>query len=580
MPPPKEIITQCREFKEKNWDKVQKFYADLFSYKINAELYELGRSTDEDWIKNFVEDKDKYYDFLKEFLFKWSIDENKEEKTVTVINYDWLLTWFALILLKSKSLKYYYEQEHVSPYLRQRFFKLLVLILLYLFHCIKCSGNSAFRVFSEASYEEIIRAHIYLLAEYAYIDLRIPRGFEINETLQKLWHNEAVLYILRYPYREHFLHSINVYHLGHLLMHLKINNKEFLSYLCPDNLEREKLLKNWLIASLFHDVAYIVHICGQIVKLLDDFKSPALSNYREEIVKALNAAARNLEQELLTGWDYKNIQDHGLLFVEELDHILTHKIITEEGIDKEFEIATKAILKHDKYRNPIDPGEEPLSFLLLLTDHLQEWGRPRMNIVQLREYVYTGIIKSVPQVVTPWTPVEYIKINAALEKKEPLICKSSSKNLHIEIFFSELRERLFEPVLNWLQTTFDFQKIKPFYDNDFDLKISIVHPVPRQYPENVNEFFLFQNFVHETPEMYFLYKWIEQLTSPKGTNEPIEYKFNKDEGKEIYSINLPYLCGKTIIPSKIEKDKDIEDVDIYGKLLKWKSRLPFLKGYV
>jgi len=157
-----------------------------------------------------------------------------------------------------------------------------------------------------------------------------------------------------------------------------------------------------------------------------------------------------------------------------------------------------------------------------------------MNIVQLREYIYTGIIKSVPQVVIPWTPVEYIKINATLQDK-PLICKSSSKNLHIEIFFSEIREGLFKPVLNWLQTTLDFQKIKPFYDNDFNLKISIVHPIPRQCPENVNEFFLFQNFVCETPEMYFLYKWIEQLTSPKGTNEPIEYKFDKNERKEIYS---------------------------------------------
>jgi hypothetical protein len=168
-------------------------------------------------------------------------------------------------------------------------------------------------------------------------------------------------------------------------------------------------------------------------------------------------------------------------------------------------------------------------------------------------------------------------MNVTLEN-EQLLCKSPSKNLDIEIVFSELREELFEPVLNWLQTTFDFQKVKPFCNDDLDLKISMIHPVPRQYPENVNEFFLFQNFVYETPKVYFLYRWIEQLTSGGSTNKPVEYEFK--EGREIYSINLPYLCDKIIIPSKIEGDKDIEDIDMYSKLLKWKSCLPFLKGYV
>lgn len=215
-------------------------------------------------------------------------------------------------------------------------------------------------------------------------------------------------------YRGHDIHQFNVAALGLFLLdtHVKKNNslKEYLVSVHQDQFSNPgDVQKTWLLASLLHDHAIpISHmfeiaplICGMLEKKkCDELYKKALRaqrktlwlTYKRLFSKRLSSVYRNFfesnskdKEKHLEKLVSKEMSRIGLWEAaknrfDQLDHgvLGAANIIgrfKNSPLDKNVENSAKAIAVHNLKGVRISFRKDPLAFLLVLCDELQEWGR-------------------------------------------------------------------------------------------------------------------------------------------------------------------------------------------------------------
>lgn len=212
-------------------------------------------------------------------------------------------------------------------------------------------------------------------------------------------------------YRDHFIHSFNVFILGHyiirrLIMIIQSSEGTFFKSNNPR--------LSWMLTSTFHDIAYPIQ---QIELLLNTFfKSfigidPEYSiNVRDIITpiyydflkficnwhkNPLNPDFKNIQNIDLSLYDLVNAKllkkDHGVISALILLHLLGIRQGFLNSSDHNFLYvhlpASHSICLHNLDLK-IDFTKYPLAFLLILCDEIQDWGRPTKEINQDLIYLY------------------------------------------------------------------------------------------------------------------------------------------------------------------------------------------------
>jgi hypothetical protein len=538
---------------------------------------------------------------------------------------DWLMAFLASNLLLSNRINCYYNFQiskdtnntgkvNDNPLLLMRYLKYLSHHILYVLHCARHARRKrAYEAENSLNSQEYKRfpfvdvpidptsslsmSLLYLLSEYAYREIGVNRELHILEKLSRQLYFELPLHAASGFYRDHLYHVMDVCLLGEFflknILFSKSPGNTITGTMLNDILITQPLpdlLKNWYIAALYHDLGYVIEQTDKFLGPIDEIEGDGISNFSERLKEGLKSGEKEIREII-----EKIVKEDSSIIPRDLqDKLLDHKLSTDHGIIgwlhlrhrikeikepiESFAPSLVAILRHNLSDQEIDIYKEPLSFLLLLCDHLQEWGRPRVapdplaqgimeNLRFSEQPMYDRKIRMREMIIYGLHPqqLEKEKIPAQMcdncvsmntEQCEDL-CLKIHPNLNCEqgITFilphQEAREADFEPCISWLIFCRDFQCIsrecfssrkKPM---PFPISIQFEHMPPRIWRElswKPMEMDIFEEYSSTYPPAAYLCEWIE---SARNNREGVSYSNDRNNGEEKFIIHLHKL-GKPL----------------------------------
>jgi hypothetical protein len=523
------------------------------------------------------------------------------------IDSDWLISWLASNVILSKRLAEYYalclapgknkDTLIVNPIAKMRYMKNLSHHILYVLHCTRHANRKEIsgtwddkkkaEQFKRPPFADIpaepdsglSNAQLYIMSEYAYRDIGIHRELRIFERLSRQISYELSLYAISNFYRDHLYHVIDVCLLGELILRSILSKRVLLkkkSELFGGSVNKtfEKLLQNWYVAALCHDLAYVINLSDKFIDLIGEIKGGALNDFSHMLRKGLENGKDEIRKTIKKIVDKKNY----VIPAKLANKLVAEALSTDHGVAawlhlrqwlKEINLsltslrpALIAILRHNLSDQDVDIREEPLSFLLLLCDHIQEWGRPRvgpdpfargiMEILRFSEKSdFDKKIRMSSILVNGLKPAELGAKKAFKQICNNCISKSNCENQCIRIITQidgkkgitftlphiEASAADFEPCISWLMFCRDLQCINKNKNKlPFPISIVLKHAPSRIYSAfgwNPKEMDIFEEFVNSNPSSTYLCQWVEFARLKK---EGIEYE--EKDGIETFTIRL------------------------------------------
>ncbi|MCP4460910.1 MAG: hypothetical protein GY816_23250, partial [Cytophagales bacterium] len=290
---------------------------------------------------------------------------------------------------------------------------------------------------------EEIDSLLYLVDRFVHVELEVDEQLNIREHLSRQIAAEVHQHLTRPHYRDHLLHVIDVFLLGHLLLNTRlywIQGEEIplvehlvkLASQKKNNDEEQPTLKNewiqnWAVASLLHDIGYQLghgksisrepdvwrryfELTGPVslpwLQFQYDEKDAPGSQCTDGLLRFVEDLTKNIcEQLQLTECLPHNVADfnldHGVLSALRVSQILSHAYYQNQPGEKpdtsklstHYKHAIHAIAHHNLCHHKVSFDSHPLSCLLRICDELQEWDRHRVNIEKVVKHLYLDLQK-------------------------------------------------------------------------------------------------------------------------------------------------------------------------------------------
>ena len=512
------------------------------------------------------------------------------------IDSDRVMIWLISNILLSSNINNYYKIEDnknkneplSGPLEMMKYFSHLSHMVLYALHHIQFDNelNNDDNIenlfpFAEVQPEisvSLSKSVLFLISEYAYREIGVHRELVLLERLDRQIRYELPLYASSELYRDHLFHVIDVCLLGELILRSYINGRSTKPLFEIINIQqrykdKKKILQEWYIAALCHDLGYVVERVNDFLNPAKSIKGPGLDQFWESLKKGFSVGDTEIKKkikELLSqskitlpiDADKISSTDHGVVAWLHLHNWL--KEVNESPDD--YENALHAIFRHNfSDQAPINPHDEPITFLLMLCDHLQEWGRPRIGPDPLARGVIESMRFNKPITLSPKIRVNDLEIenfkvyeNGLVNKKydcsacigkgkcgkkcQRITTMISNQSCTFRLQHNESSIADFEPVISWLIFCRDLQCFSnQFNFFPFKISISFLH-VPSQIWKEFNwqplEMDLLQEFANTTESATFLCDWVEKARQGKNG---ISYYPNRKMGVEEFIINLDKL---------------------------------------
>lgn len=222
--------------------------------------------------------------------------------------------------------------------------------------------------------------------------------FNVEEQLNILRNHESILYLSDKRYRDHVKHACRIAVLGDILLSGTLFNEKskketnlitvigelmkispsysqlFQSQTVPLTGEslNKFILRSWYTAALFHDIGFAFEAFLQLTKSISFFeKFEALGKFFKQLdvevsdlKNDLGAPALNKDSVIHSGKGINHAQVSAM-YIQSL----------EDENDPVLDVASHVVDLHHA-DNFVAFADEPLGFLLILLDEIQEWGRP------------------------------------------------------------------------------------------------------------------------------------------------------------------------------------------------------------
>jgi hypothetical protein len=377
-------------------------------------------------------------------------------------------------------------------------------------------------------------ATLYLICEYAHLHAGLTRRAELFHTLEAIWSNEAVLYTIRDTYRDHINHMVETCLLGLLLMGLKTpSGKYHFSHLCG-RMDPQRMLRNWIVAALLHDTGYALEICRLAAKSMKFMDAPQLKRFAaafgnwfagqekdtlDEIKNCLGKALNWLQEPDLRQFDHGVISAYFTMF------------LVTDGKDPEPEVqwrwdmrpALDSMARHNLKRYPTSYAQRPLAFLLVLCDHLQEWDRPLVEGMEMRQALVVHLLGMEWSGLDRDSLVKYLEVEGVEYRQDGVLVLRTDGSLDFRLYYQSRVKDRYHPPLVWVGHSYSLQNLS---DCPGEITIKMIHPAKEG---RAAEMGLFQAFLRQEG-LASLRGWA--LTS-RGVGNWIEYN-PETRGREDY----------------------------------------------
>ncbi|MCK5244492.1 MAG: hypothetical protein KAJ90_04405 [Desulfobacterales bacterium] len=566
---PEQVVKQCQQFVSEKWSDIELIRTQFFCLHHTAgHIHPVwGRASvkklqkilfERVLCKNLIT---RAQELIEDFLVLWQKDNER-----LIITSDWLAAWFGLKLLKSRLLKKKIQDEIYSPNELAQLYKHLGCCFLYIFHWVRNAGNAAFKFSDvEGGYEDVIESTLYLLSEYACVDLELPRSAKLYDALMDMWASEAVLYTVHDTYREHLHHAVDVCLIGLLLI-----DSGLLKEVSKSKPRDIKDLRNWVLAALLHDVGYGLNLNRLVIDRLRFLEhAQPLKDYLKNLKNTLDSQEDDLCKEIQRWLPSHQIRkiDHGVISAMFTCHLnKTSPDSVNKAWVEDIQPALRAIIRHNLPEDRIDPKNEPLSFLLFLCDHLQEWDRPRVD-KRFRYYLSAHLLRGPGSLPCTTTLIRHLKTNLCWNEKDKK-WDLPDYDLKFELVFKDAHKESFEPAIVWCCQSFDLQKIRRDQLSR-NISLAFVHPLSEELSRvsdkgDLTEMDLFQDFVMETGLEAAFSVWLHSIR--KKRCDHLSHEYDTKTKEERFAVTL----------IKGQKSKETSVIPflpsgLYEKFLSWKK---------
>ena len=303
--------------------------------------------------------------------------------------------------------------------------------------------------------ENFITDFISLIVEFGHRIVKVDRSIDLKSLFNKFVELEPSIYLTE-KYRDHILHTIMVTILGHILLESKLEDgKTTLAKLMveiyetspkkPNIKNEEEVKKAWFIAALIHDIGYGIKILDSIEHYLTP---PSLSEpfgvFLNSIDNIIRKEAEKYDAKIVTR------KPHGLVSALFLASLRDYKGWKELPFVK---IAERTVVKHDS-EDTVNFWDDPLPFLLIFVDEIQEFSRPNISReLLIKKILYEihaeGYVKEIK------SPVPISKLSINLERSGDFCYKlPSALKITLSIPQEEVANKEFEKFIKNVPTFF------------------------------------------------------------------------------------------------------------------------------
>ena len=375
--------------------------------------------------------------------------------------------------------------------------------------------------------EDVLRALLWLLSEIGHDQFGIDRRLDFERHLCLAAMEQPALYGLKSFYRDHLNHVLQVCLTGWMFLGAQYSDIAGTKYRIINafgttGATDQTIIGQWFVASLLHDVGYIIDIGTGWADLLDHFEDPVLKDLSKRAKNAVNEWSKTNTK--WKDWDYKEEdkpgEDHGIVSALHV-HSALEKI--PGHVPKDCDMALKAIAHHNHHNASIQFGTERLSVLLILCDELQEWDRPWLDFDRAAIALST-IVAFGPNQARQWyKPLSKVSINLQIDINPALphqaILTIKGTVLEFTIWYSDDIHRSHTIFNAWLGRTRSLQRIKLGADCPLDFRYRLNSSVA---PPNVlsdrdtsePELTRLWRIVRDE-RVWSIHKWMEQASNGK-----------------------------------------------------------------
>lgn len=395
--------------------------------------------------------------------------------------------------------------------------------------------------------QRTIEALIWLLSEYAHGQLGIPEQIDLRAHLLLAAREEPALHVLKNYYRNHFFHAIEVCFLGHFLLDLEIEPGlalwDLVSKRMPEAPNRSQILKQWYLASLLHDVGYAVDVAKGLCTLTRTFgEDDPLATLADGVEQAMKKVSEQLSDEKFLGYGLEDKvgEDHGVVCARHIRRMLEeiHKQDPSVQVDS-FQPAINAIGFHNSRKHPVSFEKDPLAFLLILCDTLQDWNRPYLPYSTAPIQIMTWLMGQPDAESRPEEKVHGVRLDAALVKD--VFRVNANNRIHFELHYGDGVRNNNGVFYLWLDASSNLQRLDlrncPF---DIDLTFVTPHHVDRSTDKKSSNMDRLRDAARET-HMSFLYRWFPDRDSTNGTTTNTAVEHRSHDEKDFLTLHLREL---------------------------------------
>ncbi len=471
-----------------------------------------------------------------------SKEKNIPSPTLKLSNH-FLLSYFLfrviedLINNKNGELLNSYSPEEMC-----NFYKSLGKAIKFYFYKQQENSEEELLKYESNDYTEYIEAICHLIGEYTSKYLKIERCFDIEKHLKLFFSSQTLLYFLKINYRDHLFHMIDICFLGFFLLDSKVNNNRKLKDLILEktSFNHAKLLRNWFVAALFHDIGYILSLYDYVQKEVGFINSPEIDKVKTSLATiqcsettTLNRTfSQKLEEYNVDIKEISNLStlDHGVISASHTMNIITKEYSDEEQLTSKIEEylpAISAIAHHNLSYTELSIEKQPIGVLLTLFDELQEWERQVIETLSLKDKLAASIRFNNPFLSDSLSIIEEIHIQVE-ENFNPFTDEghiSRNGNLCFVLDYSKAKDQKeFKPMYTWLMKSHKLQHLS--LNEHFNVEITFINAIRDYGPE-----YSYLKNNRRRSQMWSFEKWITL----------VEELYYAEEDKEYLSINVKKL---------------------------------------
>ncbi len=420
-------------------------------------------------------------------VFRTAAPEEFKDRQPFPVDADWLLCWFAYQLLGPSDLWKSYVAELTQP-TRTRptdaevvnFLRNIASLVCYVLR--STNKKEVKLVPPPPPINELVLAEsvLFLIAEYAHVDVGLPRRLSIERHLLSLLEAETGLYLTKQFYRDHTFHVVYVCLLGDFLLQCHVNGKPFSHYLCShldgqrprtDKLKREHIRLNWYVASLFHDLGYPLALLGSISRLTKFLTSKEIDDLHNSIEKGRQEGVEALLESAYKAFHIESSptspgMDHGVISGFHLNHLLV-QVMRDSKLAAKLRPAIRAMVLHNQHDSQFWVGggrnwhkgkkpSEPLTLLLVLCDELQEWGRVRVDPERYRHEIAAKTQFGGSNPVASMRILDYLCLNVRWSRR---VFEFVNNEICMELIYRPLNRSEESYMGIWLLRTRNLQRV-------------------------------------------------------------------------------------------------------------------------